>query len=440
MKIALPPLHGYQDDAIDFALSGPGKNLFARPGKGKTRVSLETIESTDKRTLVVAPLFPALTVWQQEAEKWGYNFNMRLLHGKEKKAGDEDVSIINYDGLPWLLKEPKLLATYDYIIYDEVSKMKNPGTNRFRRWRKHMPNFDYRLGLTGTPLGNHLLDLWAEMYCVDLGETLGRARSGRGNYQETYFVPHPYIPHVWEPKDDSRDIIFEKIKPNALALDYGEDELPPLILNPIPIEMPKRAREAYEEMRKASMIDGTDVIAVNAGVRSQKLRQIAAGVVYDDNGDLLKLHKAKQAALRNVSEELQGDPLLIGFEFKHDLTAIRDALGYEVPSLDGNTKPNDMVRLVGEWNDGALENLAGHPQTMGMGGNMQDSGSNVFLYTMPWSLELFEQIIDRVWRQGQKRRVTVHLPMVIGTKDYDVFSTLEFKSGEQNVLFEALSR
>ena len=440
MNTSVAPFHGYQNDAVDFALSGPGKNLFARPGKGKTRVALETIEITNKRTLVVAPLFPALTVWQQEAEKWGYNFSMRLLHGKEKKPGTEDVSIINYEGLPWLLKNPKLLATYDYIIYDEISKMKNPGTNRFRRWRKSMPTFDYRLGLTGTPLGNHLLDLWAEMYCADLGETLGRARSGRGNYQETYFHPHPYIPHVWIPKDDSRDIIFEKIKPNALALDYGENELPPLILNPIPIEMPKAAREAYEEMRKASIIDGTDVIAVNAGVRSQKLRQIAAGVVYDDNGGLLKLHKAKQAALINVSDELQGDPLLIGFEFQHDLTAIRDALGYAIPSLDGRTKAADMVRIVREWNAGFLEHLAGHPQTMGMGGNMQESGSNIFLYTMPWSLELFEQIIDRIWRQGQKRSVTVHLPMVVDTKDCEVFAALADKGDEQNALFEALKR
>lgn len=440
MKLELAPFHGYQDDAIDFALSLQGSNLFARPGKGKTRIALETIEDTSKRTLVIAPLFPALTVWQQECKKWGYNFNMRVLHGKEKKPGNEDVSIINYDGLPWLREQKKLLATYDYVIYDEVSKMKNPGTKRFRRWRKIAKEFAYKLGLTGTPMGNHLLDLWGEMFVVDLGETLGRARSGRDNYQETYFYPHPYIPNQWIPKDDVRDIIFGLIKPNALALDYGDDELPPLILNEIPIEMPPGARAAYEQMRKENIIEGTDVIAVNPGVRSMKLRQIAAGVVYDDGGELLKLHKAKQAALQNVSEELQGDPLLIGFEFKHDLTAIRDALGYKVPSLDGDTKPAEMVRLVEEWNAGELEHLAGHPQTMGMGGNMQESGNSLFLYTMPWSLELYEQIIDRLWRQGQERHVTVHMPLVVDTKDYEVFESIGTKGHEQDALYEALKR
>lgn len=434
----MKPFNPDQDLAIDFALERQGCNVFARPGKGKTRIALETIASTGKRTLVLAPLFPALTAWRQENKKWGYDFDMRVLHGKDKTIGSEDVSVINYDGLPWLLEHPHVLDSYEYVIYDEVSKMKNPGTRRFRKWRKHMPSFDYRLGLTGTPMGNRLMDLWGEMYCVDLGETLGRTLY---KYQREFFVPHPYIQYAWIPKDDSRDAVFELIRPNAISLDFHDGEMPGLTINPVNLKLPPGARKAYEEMKAAMVIEGTDVVAVNAGVRSQKLRQIAAGAVYDHDGDVLKLHKTKQTALQNLVEELQGDPLLVFFEFKHDLTAIRDVLGADVLALDGNTKPEDMVTIVQRWNNGELPVLAAHPKTAGMGGNMQESGRNVAFYTCPWSLEDVEQGIGRVWRQGQERDVIVHMLICTGTKDDDVVDAVfNEKKEDQDALFAALAR
>jgi len=436
MKPSMLPFHHYQDQAIDFALDRPGCNLFARPGKGKTRIALETIEATGKRTLIVAPLFPALTVWRQEADKWGYNFNMRVLHGKEKKQGFEDVSVINYDGLAWLLKQPKLLKTYDYIIYDEVSKMKNPGTNRFRRWRKHMPTFDYRLGLTGTPMGNRLIDLWGEMFVVDLGDSLGKTKY---SFEAEFFIPHPYHHFVKTPRDDAQERIFELIKPNAMALDYMVDEMPGLHHNAINLELPEAARKAYEEMKKSMMVGDTEIMAVNAGVKSAKLRQIAAGSVYDSEGDVINLHKAKQTALRDLVDELQGDPLLLFFEFRHDLTAIKKVVGDNVPVLNGDTKPSSMADIVAQWNRGEITVLACHPKTAGMGGNMQESGRNVCFYTLPWSLEDVEQGTDRVWRQGQKRDVIVHYLICVDTKDEDVFEAIQNKQEDQDALFAHLT-
>lgn len=431
------PFHEYQNQAIDYIMHRYGVAIFARPGKGKTRIALEVIKRRNVRTLIIAPLFPALTVWTQEAEKWGYDFTIRVMHGKNKYVGDEQVSVINYDGLAWLLKHENLINSYDFIVYDELSKMKHPGSNRFRRWRKYMPTFKYRLGLTGTPLGNKLIDLWGEMYTVGLDGPLGRTKE---KFQIDYFIPHPNIKNVWEPRDDSKNDIFKKIKPYAMSLDYNAHEMPSLTHNKIHIALPKNIIKIYEELKKSSVIQGTEIMAVNAGVKSIKLRQIAAGAVYENDRTLLKLHSEKQQALSNLVNELQGDPILVFFEFKHDLDAIRNAFSFKVPSLDGSTKPSEMIKIVNDWNAGKIQVLAAHPKTAGMGGNMQKSGCNVCFYTMPWSLEDVEQCIDRVWRQGQTRGVIVHYLMCEDTKDFDVFDSVKQKSLIQNELFNVLKR
>jgi SNF2 family DNA or RNA helicase len=432
-------MHKYQDKAVEFALARPACNIFARPGKGKTRIALEIMASTSGRILIISPLFPAMTTWPRENEKWGYNFDMRLLHGAEKKEGREDVSIINYEGLLWLC-EQSWVNEYTLIIYDEIHKMKAPGSRRFRKWRRLMPDFPYRLGLTGTPVGNKLLDLWAETYCIEAPDcSLGRTFS---EFQQRYFLPHPYLRNVWTPQTDAENQIFDAIAPNALSLDFAaDDEMPGLTHNGVFLELPDPVRRAYQDMKKDMMVHtdkGELVAAPNAAVASGKLRQIAAGKVYDVDGAVAELHKEKQVALRHIVEELQGDPVLIFFEFHHDLKGIRNALTglySSVPAIDGSTPAKSLSRIETRWNAGEIPVLAAHPKTAGSGVNLQDSGNTVIWYTMPWGLDVLEQGTGRVWRQGQKRSVMVHYLLVHDTIDEEVYDrvTRDKKAVQDNL-------
>lgn len=432
----MKPFFPDQDRAIDFALARDGCNIFARPGKGKTRIALEIINSTGLRTLILAPLFPALTVWEAEKDKWGYDFDMRVLHGKNRTIGTESVSVLNYDGMPWALENLDF-SSYGLVVYDEVSKMKNPGTVRFRRWRKIVRKyFNYRLGLTGTPQGNKLQDLWGEMFVVDKGVSLGTSVT---RFKQEYFIPHPYIKNMWEPRDGIEDTIYDLIKPWALSLDREPGDLPPLIHNRIKTPMPLKARKLYEELKRSSEIDGTEVFAVNAGVRSSKLRQAASGSVYDTDGNVLQMHNSKVLATKNLVEECQGDPIIIFYEFNHSLDALRGALGDKVPAINGATKPDEMVRLVKLWNAGETPVLLAHVMKAGYGGNLQESSNTVCFYDLPWSLELVEQDIGRVWRHGQERPVTVHYMTVPDTKDEEVFCAVEAKGSDQDKLFKRLA-
>jgi SNF2 family DNA or RNA helicase len=217
--------------------------------------------------------------------------------------------------------------------------------------------------------------------------------------------------------------------------------MPGLTHNGVFLELPNPVRRAYQDMKQDMMVHtdkGELVAAPNVAVASGKLRQIAAGKVYDVAGAVAELHKEKQVALRHIVEELQGDPVLIFFEFRHDLKGIRNALTglySSVPAIDGSTPAKSLSRIADRWNAGEIPVLAAHPKTAGSGVNLQDSGNTVIWYTMPWSLEVLEQGTGRVWRQGQKRSVMVHYLLVHDTIDEEVYDrvTRDKKAVQDNL-------
>ncbi len=390
------------------------------PGLGKTRIALETMH--DQRTLVVAPLLVARNSWPSENKKWGYDYEMRLLHGKELHLnGSEQVSVINYEGLP---KLAELLETkskgrafpFESIVYDEIQLMKNPASVRFRKWRHQMDRFNLRLGMTGTPIGNSLLNLWGEQYCVDLGETLGRTMV---NFKQRYF--YQVYHGGWRAMEGAKDQILQRIKPNARAWDIDRLDMPPIIFNTHGVDLPESAREWYAEMAQESTVEALDMIAGNAAVRSGKKRQIASGAVYDADGNVHRVHSAKQEILKGIVDELQGSPAFIVYDFNHSVEPISACFPSEdIGFLNGETKAYKAQENIDAWNAGSLKGLAIHPLKAARGLNLQDSGHTVIFYDVPWSYELLWQAIHRIWRQGQKHRVMVHFIAVNGTVETQV--------------------
>lgn len=435
------PMRDYQVDALNFAQTRSGANLFMEPGLGKTRISLESIAETDGRALVVAPLLVAKNTWPQENKKWGFDFDMRLLHGKDFHLDKlPTVSTINYEGLLKLREMLRDVKEFPWsqIIYDECSKMKHPGSRRYKMWRSTMGKFEFRTGLTGTPIGARVEDLFGEQFIVDLGQTLGR--------QKEYFLQKYFIPRVrgkrieWEPMPGALDDIIQKMKPTAKSYTTDLLDMPPLTFNPIHLPFPKKIRDMYEEMKHESTVEDMDMVAANAGVRSNKLRQMASGSVYDMEGAVHKLHNKKLDALKNLIEELNGNRLLTAFEFKHDIEAIASIIAPgDLGILDGSTKPKDDDKIIDRWNDGALANLAIHPVSAGYGLNLQGSANHICLYTMPWSFEYLRQIIGRLWRQGQEKPVVVHALLVDESKDIEVWDTALERWGTHSELMEGLS-
>lgn len=449
--------HEYQKRAVHWLCTHQYAALFLEPGLGKTSCTLTAFlalrkQGLAKRALIVAPLRPCYSVWSHEGgelSKWDQfaGLKVALLHGSDKEdrlKEEADIYVVNFDGLPWISgKLPTLIKRgVDTLIIDELSKLKHTKTMRFKTIKPHLRAFKRRWGLTGSPASNGLLDLFGQAFTIDLGASLGTFIT---HYRFRYFLPTGFNGYVWQIKPGAEAEIYKAVEPWALSMKARDHlDLPDLVEQNLWVNLPPKAMQTYARLESdlIAQIEGNTVTASNVAVASLKCRQVASGGIYADaevgeKRRTLDVHSAKTEALCDLVDELQGSPLLIAYEFEHDLQRIRKALG-DVPAINGSSTQVQSTRLVEQWNAGTLPLLAGHPAAMGHGLNLQASGSHIAWYSLTWDFELYDQLVRRVWRQGQKNRVVVHRILARKTVDEAVVKALGSKKRKQDALFDAL--
>lgn len=453
--------HEYQKKAVKWLVSHQYAGLFADPGLGKTSVVLKAIQVLKKnkvcnRALIVAPLRPSYMVWSLDGElgKWSDFIDLTTthLHGLKKAQAlkaEADLHIINFEGLPWLINQNGLKG-YDLLVVDELSKFKNTNTKRYRLIKKLLGQFPRRWGLTGTPASNGLIDLFGQMYVLDRGLSLGPYVT---HYRNQYFHPSGYGGYQWKLNEGADKKIYTKIRSVALSL-RAKDllELPRYLERELWVTLPEKAEQKYHDMEKDlfAVMDQGAVEAANAAVASGKCRQIASGGVYREvppteigkppTRETLHVHDAKTEALKDLVEELQGRPLLVGYEFQHDLVRIQKALPQAKAIVSGQS-PKTTAKLIKQWNNGEISILCGHPASIGHGLNLQEGGCHICWYSCTWDLELYDQFVRRVWRQGNKAsRVIVYRIVARDTVDQVVIKALSAKRRGQDRLLDALRR
>lgn len=462
--IALPPEpenetwvpDQYQLDACAWLVKRASAALFLDPGLGKTAITLAAIDYLKRqrkiyKVLVIAPLRVCYLVWPAEVKKWA-QFNglrIQILHGRDKQKAldtEADIYVINPEGLNWLTENQRVFKKlgFDVLVIDELTKFKNPKTQRFKAMKTLLQTFKYRWGLTGSPAANGLEHLFGQMYMLDGGLSLGRYIT---HYRSRFFRPD-YTGFKYVPTEGSAEIIYELLRPMCLRMaitDYVT--MPVLKYNIIKVELPQKAMELYNtfEDELVMKILDDEVTASNAAVAAMKCRQVANGAVYkDDIGEIkrgyLELHDAKIEALQELVEGLQGQPLLVAYEFQHDLERLLKAFP-DAKFLGKGQTMADAVSIEEQWNRGEIEILFGQPQSMGHGLNLQKNCHNIVWFTPPWDLELYDQFNDRVYRRGNmSSHVVVNLIVALNTVDQLVVKSLYKKEDVQKNLFKALRK
>ena len=351
---------------------------------------------------------------------------------------DADIYIINRENIPWLIEKSGQPFDYDMVVIDELSSFKNWQAKRFRTLMKVRPMVKRIVGLTGTPSSNGLMDLFAEYKILDMGERLGRFIS---QYRLDYFVPDQMNgPVVYSyrlrPGADRR--IYSRISDITISM-KGTDHLkmPELVNSEYLVYMDEDERGKYEQMKKdlvLSLPDG-EVTAANAASLSGKLTQMANGAVYSDAGGAENIHDRKLDALEDMIEAANGKSLLVAYWYKHDLSRITkrlDELGVHYGKLDTDES-------IYNWNAGRLEVGLIHPASAGHGLNLQSGGSTLIWFGMIWSLELYQQTVARLWRQGQESgTVVVQHILTAGTVDERIMKALSAKDAAQMKLIDAV--
>ena len=443
--------HEYQSFATNYIEHHPISALLIDMGLGKTVITLTALfdllfDSFEiHKVLVVAPLRVGLISWPDELKKWEHlhflkssiviGTEIERLRALKAKA---DIYIINRENLEWLVTKSGYKFDFDTVVIDELSSFKNGRSKRHKALMTVRPYVKRIIGLTGTPAGNGLMDLWAEFKCLDYGSRLGRFIT---RYREEYFLPdkrNGMVVFSYKPQAGAEARIYSKISDITISMKAIDHlKMPDLIEVERAVELDEHEISLYKELVEEMVLELKDkeITSANAAVLTGKLLQIANGAIYSDSGEIVEIHNRKLDELEDIIEAANGKPLLVAYWFKHDLDRIKkrlDKLGVIYKTLD---KPEN----IRQWNDKELQVGLIHPASAGHGLNLQSGGNTIVWFGLTWSLELYQQTVARLYRQGQKSGSVVVMHIIAkGTMDELVLRALKDKDMTQTRLIDAV--
>jgi len=403
--------------------------ILAPVGAGKTAITLTAMaDMTAKghcdRWLVLAPKRVCTDVWPVEKPKWAEHMSMAVAVGtpaqrKKAFAADVDIVVTNYDNIPSI--DPK---DFDGIVFDELTRLKNPSGKRFKFLLKILDQFKIRWGLTGSFTSNGLEDVFGQCKVVDQ-TLLGRSK---GAFLQQYFYCVNRDFGQWEPLPQALPKVMETIKPATYVLEPGEykDKLPPLHV--VQIRCDLEDRTPYENMKKEYVHE--EITAPTAAAVTNKLQQLTSGFAYDSKGVAQWFGRQKFESLRDILDENQRDNTIVFYTFREELAELKR----QYPHAQTLDDPNAIER----WNDGKIEILLAHPKSAQFGLNLQFGGCKMVFMSLPWSLIDFEQAIGRLHRSGQKHDVWVYVIMANNTIDEKIFAALKDKKSISEIAMEEL--
>lgn len=443
----------YQQTATQWILDHPYCGLFLDMGLGKSVITLTALrqmidDCEIEKALVVAPKKVAETTWTTEAAKWDHlqGLTVAKVMGTEKQrklalATKADIYVIGRDNFVWLVGQCGGCLPFDVLVIDELTSFKNSKSQRFKAMRVARPSVARVIGLTGTPAPNGLIDLWGQMYCIDMGERLGKSVT---RYRETHFETHTWNNIVvrCDVRKGHEDMIRGRISDICLSMQSRDYlQLPDLMVHTVPVELSPATMGAYNRFEREKVLEfaeehegePSNVLANSAAGLMNKLAQFANGAVYDADRNVHEVHSEKLDRLAEIVEGANGSSVLVFYQFKHDIPRIKGKLkGYRVAVYKGEKQLTD-------WNAGRIDVLLAHPASTAYGLNMQQGGHYIVWFGTGWDLELYQQANARLHRQGQRHPVTVYKLVGAHTVDERASASLESKKVKQQSLLDSLN-
>jgi SNF2 family DNA or RNA helicase len=454
MKLTLEP---HQVEALDHLRANPRAALFLGMSLQKTVITLlylrEMIyeECAFTRVLIIAPDKVARLTWPDEIGKWEDTSYMRYsvvagAAANRVKAlqADAEIFIIGVDNLVWMLGLYPQALPFDCLVIDELSLFKGRSSQRFLNLRRALSRskVNYRVGLTGTPLPNGLIDLWAQLRLIDDGERLG----GKfGTYVDKYFVPrgNGMVTFEYRPKPDAEKVISGKIADIVLSMQTRDHKkLPDLVLEDTRLTFEPFDQEVYDTLEEQYVLDFDDseVTVKNGADLVSKLLQISSGAIYSDREagfrEWHELNTVKLDALEDLVSRYPDENVLVVYQFKHEVERIKKRFPHAVTLPKGKA----LKQCFDDWNAGKIKMMVIHPASAGHGLNLQFGGRRMIWTSPTWNLEHWLQTLARLLRHGATETIYVHRLLVKGTRDMQVKRRIERKDDNQKFILDEIKR
>ena len=418
----------YQQKMTQFMVDHEQAAVFAGLGLGKTSATLAALnilfaDGAIRAALIVAPLRVARLTWPNEIRKWDQFRWMKfeILRG-QVPTGKSQIYLINYEQLPNL----ESLDFCDVVVFDELTRAKNPKSKRIRTVSKLLKH-QRRIGLTGTPRPNSLLDIFAPIRLLDSGQRLGVSYSA---FKHAFFYPTDYMEYNWEPKKDAEEKIYSRIADLTITLRSSDYlDIPDTVIEDVEVTLPNPVRAEYDKLEKhllLSMAEG-DVVAASAAVLVNKLLQFTGGTAYTERRNVVIFHGEKIAALKKLLIQLD-ENVLVACNYIHE----RERICRELDATNASLFDGDIEEA---WNSGKIRCLVADPRSLGHGLNLQRGGRAIIWFSPTWSREYYDQFNARVARKGQELPPLIYRLVCPGTIDDAVIETLrEKEAGQSNML------
>ena len=441
----------HQRAGIDWIIDHRACALLWGMGTGKTVTTLTAIDLLlhdlleNGPVLVIAPKRVAENTWSKECVKWEHLLHLRVVkvmgtvQEREKALGhlakkDADIYVINRENVAWLADFFGQRWPFRIVVIDELSSFKSAQAKRWKALRRVRGRIRRIIGLTGTPRPNGIEDFWPEIYLLDQGERLGKTQT---QFRARYLLPEKMNGHIvysYRPREGAEEEVYKKLSDICMSI-RKEDvlSLPGQIYEDVLLDAPPALLKQYKQFERDRVMECLDadgeIVAGTAAALTNKLLQFANGAIYDMDGEVHHIHDIKLDALEELIEAAGGDPVLVLYAYKHDLTRIGQRIHYRELN-----KPKD----IDAWNRGEIPVAVAHPASIGHGLNLQEGGHITIWFGLPWSLELYQQANERLNRPGQKNVCRVYHIMLRGTHDVRVLRSLSNKEAGQNAALEAL--
>lgn len=431
--------------------------LYVGMGIGKTAAVLHHLNelflnADATAALIVAPMRVANLTWPAEVKQWRQFSWMRVANLRTEAGqraflnGTAHIYVINYDAmgtLVSLVERRRGRLPYEVAIFDELTRAKNPGSKRINLFRRKVPRAERNIGLTGTPMPNSWMDLFAQVRLIDDGVRLG---TNFQQFKRQYFYGSEQSFQPWKEKQGTAETLEQKLSDITVTLKSSQWlNIPDTVVEDVEIKFTPELRERYEKLEKELVLQlrKDKVINVaNAAALVTKLLQFTSGHIYDDEREVHPIHSLKFEAIRHIAKK-EKSPLLVAFMYKHEEQRIRELFPHARFFSDCKRSSAEKTiaaekQMMADWNAGKIQMLASHPASVGHGLNLQ-FGSNALLWiSLTYSREYYEQMIARLARRGQENVIKVYRLMVPGTVDDAVAEVLLSKAANEARLISAL--
>ncbi len=443
-------LHDYQHEAIGLIHRHKRLAVWMPMGGGKTGSVLTALDELDLiedvfPALVIAPLRVARSTWPNEVDAWSHLRHLRVsaivgtaADRSRALKRDADIYTCNFENIPWLIETLGDEWPFRTIVADEASRLSSfrlrQGSVRMRALGKVALRSERFIELTGSPGANGVKNTWGQSWFLDQGQRLGRTFTAF----ESRWFRKGYDGFSMEPLPHAQEEIQQRLRDICFTISLPPAKEP--IINPVWVDLPPSARKTYRDMERLffTQLAEHEIETANAATKTQALLQICNGALYhDDNGNWAHVHDAKLDALESIVEEANGAPLFVAYQWVSDIERIKKR--YPAARLLKTRKDED------DWNAGRISMLLAHEQSAGHGLNLQHGGNILVRFGLGWSLEGYEQILERIGtrrqaQSGYDRPVYDHHILARDTLDEDVLERLRSKRSVQEVLLEAMRR